>query len=211
MPRVLLKVLNLRDPTLYQGAAAVEAGALGLYVIHSDVFRLGMTPMTRAAIGSAGYFAYSLAVDSMPYSGSGSGGSSSPSAVFQTANGSPTRAVAKAGAAAAATAAYASFVMRRQVTNPIVLQFCAVVFGASLASGYVADMVDSGLEKPDLGPTGLTPESFVQAAGTAAISSVLYRSTFAAAPNMRNMAFVFGADIIGQVAGTFIDKGIRAL
>jgi hypothetical protein len=203
MPRVLLKVMNIRDPMLYSAATAVEAGALGLYVIKNDIFRIGQSDMVRTALASAGFWAYGMAVDAMPYSHSGSAGVHK--AVIQTANSTPTKAVAKAATAALATGAYAQFVMQRNITNPRVLQFMGVVFASSLATGMVYDRVHTGLESPGLG-LGLTPESGLQAISTAGLSSLVYEPAFGSTPNVRALSFIAGADLVGLALGPFMAK-----
>jgi hypothetical protein len=53
---------------------------------------------------------------------------------------------------------------------------------------------------------GLTGESFLQAASTAAVSSMMYRSAFGVPPNMQSLAVVAACDLGGQVVGPYASK-----
>jgi hypothetical protein len=86
------------------------------------------------------------------------------------------------------------------------LKYYAVVGASSVASSFVWHQINTGPIEDQSLVYGLTGESFLQAASTAAVSSIMYRSAFGVPPNMQSLAVVAACDLGGQVVGPYASK-----
>jgi hypothetical protein len=81
-----------------------------------------------------------------------------------------------------------------------------VVGASSVASSFVWHQINTGPIEDQSLVYGLTGESFLQAASTAAVSSMMYRSAFGTAPNMQSLAYIAACDLGGQMIGPYAAK-----
>ena len=118
-----------------------------------------------------------------------------------------TKALASGAATAALFAAYVRFGMNQQnITTEPMLKYFAVVGASSVASSFVWHQINTGPIEDQHLVYGLTGESFLQAASTAAVSSMMYRQAFGRAPNMQSLAIVAACDLGGQVVGPYASR-----
>ena len=118
-----------------------------------------------------------------------------------------TKALASGAATAALFAAYVRFGMGQEnITTEPMLKYFAVVGASSVASSFVWHQINTGPIEDQHLVYGLTGESFLQAASTAAVSSMMYRQAFGRAPNMQSLAIAAGCDLAGQAIGPYASK-----
>ena len=118
-----------------------------------------------------------------------------------------TKSVASGAATAALFAAYVRFGMGREdIFAMPMLRYFGVVGASSVASSFVWHQINTGPIEDQHLVYGLTGESFLQAGSTALLSSLMYRTAFGTAPNMRSLAYIAASDMGGQVAGPYMAK-----
>jgi hypothetical protein len=114
------------------------------------------------------------------------------SVLVQVGDSGITKSITSGIATAGLFAAYVRFGMGRQdiFTQPM-LKYYAVVGASSVASSFVWHQINTSPIEDQHLVYGLTGESFLQAASTAAVSSMMYRSAFGTAPNMQSLAYIY--------------------
>jgi hypothetical protein len=129
------------------------------------------------------------------------------SILTQIGDSGTTKDLASGAATAAIFAAYVRFGMGRpEIFTAPMLKYFGVVGASSVASSFVWHQINTGPIEDQSLVYGLTGESFLQAASTAAVSSMMYRSAFGVPPNMQSLAVVAACDLGGQVSGPYLAK-----